>query len=149
MDQPGILGDRHETVRRQIAMHRVMPAGNGIEAGDGATAQVEIRTEAQVQPVGVECRPQIALQRLAQSDLLVHVGLEKPIGRPAFSLRPIERDIGATQRLCQIGRILWQHGDADAGADGMAHAAGGDRFIADAHQTAGKAGRGFRAGQML
>ena len=123
-DQAGLLGQRDERLRRDVAPQRVVPADQRLGADDPTLGQIELRLIVQ---------PELALARIASrmsassarrsSSLLVHLGREEAVGRPAFLLGAIQRDIGLLQqdsrigiRQHDVGRV--PHRDADADTDG-------------------------------
>ena len=104
----------------------MLPAQQGLEAGDASVADVALRLIHQPQFVARDRKPQIMFQQPALAHLGAHLGLEEAIGVAAFGLGSIERGVGVGEQGVTVSGVVGTDGDADAGRDAvdLRHCAG-------------------------
>ena len=92
----------------------MLPAQQGLEAGDGLAPNVLLRLIHQAQFVARDREPQIMFQQSAFADLGAHPCFEETIGVAAFALGAVERGVGMGEKRLTIRRVVRTERDADA-----------------------------------
>ena len=115
-DQAGLLGDRHELGRADEAEPRVLPAGQGLDADDGAGRELGLGLEVEDDLAVGDRRAQRAGERQAARAVAVELLLEHQVAA-ATLLGGVHRDVGALDELLDSRAVLGRAGDADAGVD--------------------------------
>jgi hypothetical protein len=93
-DKAGLLRDPQEFERREQAAPGMMPAQQRLVAENLAGAGGDLRLVVQLQLVAGQGHAQAALDEPAVAEPLLHRRLEEPEAIPAFSLGPVEGDVG-------------------------------------------------------
>ena len=131
-DEPGLLGERDEVLREQVAELRMLPAHQRLDAGHGAGAEGDDRLVVEHQLALLERAAQGALELEAMAHIGRHlrgVGLEAAL---AGALGGVHGGVGVAEHLAHA-LARRGGGDADAGGDehlvaaqheGLRHGAG-------------------------
>ena len=113
--RPAWLGERHEAFGCEQPVHRVLPAGQGLDGGDGVVAQVEQRLVVQDQLVALESLAQLGQRGPAPHLVLAHrVGVDGGHAERE-PLRAVHRQVGGAQQRDRVVAVLGGEGHADAG----------------------------------
>ncbi len=120
-DEAGLLGGGDELQRREQAPHRVLPAHEGLEAGDGAGVEVDDGLVVEPELALGDAPAQVVLHRQPLGGVGQHGLVEDLVAVPAAVLGPVHGHVGVPQE--QLGRRPGR------GADGHADA-GGERQVA-------------------
>jgi hypothetical protein len=119
------------------AAHRVLPAHEGLGAGERAGLQVDLRLVVHDELVVGEGRPQLGGQGQPVQARLV--ALAAVVGvRAAGVLRLVERDVRALEQLVERRGVLRVAGDADAALDRQPQPVEDDRLGEHLEQPAGQ-----------
>ena len=110
-DQRRILGDRHETVRRDGSAFRVLPADEGLDASDPFAVGRDDRLVGDGQMVLGDRPPQLAFDVEALLELLVHRPAEagEAIAPGGLGLR--HGEIGLTDEVARLAGGRKRHSD--------------------------------------
>ena len=112
-DQAGLLGQRNEARRRNLAPLGVAPAQQRLDPDHPHADEVDLRLIVEVELSVREAAAKVVLERPALAQAQVHLFLEEAERAAPFGLRPIERQVRVLQELPRIAAI--GEGDADAG----------------------------------
>ena len=116
-DEAGVLGDRNEIRRRDLAGGRMVPARQRLDADHDRAAGVDDRLIGGGEAVVADRVQQIAFQELALRKVGVHRRVVDAGAVAAFVLGAIERHVGVAQDVGGVAGAAVDHGDADRGAD--------------------------------
>ena len=114
-DQAGLFGDRDELDGRHHAPFGMMPADEGLAAGDLAAFDVDDRLIVELELVVHDRLAQIQLEGAARLHAGVHLELEEAVDAAAVGLGAVERQIGVLHQGVRLVAVARGHGDADAG----------------------------------
>ena len=115
-DEPRFFGNRNEGRRADRAELRVLPAGQGLEAGQRAGRQAEERLILDTQLARGQRCAQLAFEQQPLGDLGAQANVEHRIARLACGLGPVHRDVGVAQHFTGVGVGNRTRRDADARA---------------------------------
>ena len=115
-DQAGVLGDRHEDVRRDEAVVRVVPAGQRLDADDRAGLQVGLGLVLDEELLALDGPPQLGGEREPPRAVVVD-GRVVPLDAGGAALGGVHRHVGPLQEGGRVGAVVGRDGHADAGAD--------------------------------
>jgi hypothetical protein len=93
VDQAGFLGHWNELGGQDHAALGMPPAQQCLAATDDATLKIHDRLVMQLEFALCQCRAQRNLQRMPRLQPAIHLRLEETMGRPAFTLRRIQRQV--------------------------------------------------------
>ncbi|MCY1285441.1 hypothetical protein D9M70_343770 [compost metagenome] len=116
-DQPGLLRQRDELRRRDLAPAGVVPAHQRFGPYHAAVGQGQLRLELQAQLVAVDGLAQLALQLQALVDGRLHFRGEEVQRIAPGLLGPVHRRIGLLEHIRRALLGEGVQGDADTGAD--------------------------------
>ena len=123
-DEAGLLGQRYERFRRDVAPQRVMPAEQRFRSNDLPPGQIQLRLIVQAELVLADRFEDVGLQRPPLQQFLVHVGRKEPVDASALLLGAIQGHIGLLQQDSRIdvgqhdiGRAPQRNADADTDDD--------------------------------
>ena len=116
-DHAGLLGQRDEVQRRDDAVLGVLPADQGLQAGDLLGAQVHDRLVPQLELVPHDGPAQVRLHLQPGLELVLHGRLEQLEAILAQLLRLVHGQVGADHQLLGVVPADLAEGDADAAAD--------------------------------
>ena len=112
-DEPGALRQADELLRCHLAVHRVVPAGQRLGAGDGPVVHGRLRLDLDRQLVEQDGLAQVGLQ----GQPFGAVGVQDRVvdtGRPASRrFRRVHGDVGLRQQPRGGGRVLRRQGDPE------------------------------------
>ena len=114
LDQPELLGDRHERRRRdRLAVAR--PADQRLEPDAHPGRQRHDRLVVDLEVVGGDRAAQVVLEAEAVANAGVHVRVEHFVARLAARLGVIHRGVGVAHHLVRVRVVGRTERDADAG----------------------------------
>ncbi len=116
-DQAGVLGQRDEVRRRDQAALRMLPADQGLDAGDQAAAQVHLRLVEQHQFGPLQGLAQVGFHVQAPPHGDTHVGLPEMVPPAASRLGLIQGRFGVPNQPVQTAVVGRVQRNADAGAE--------------------------------
>ena len=116
-DEAGVLGDRNELRRRDLADGRMGPARQRLDADHVVAAGIDDRLIGGLEAVVLDRVQQVAFQELAVGQVGVHRRVIDAGAVAALVLGAVERHVGVAQDVGGIARAAVDHGDADRGAD--------------------------------
>ena len=96
-DEAGILGDGNEMGRRDLAVHRMLPADQGLGAALLLGGEVELRLVDHLEFLTTEREPQLMLDHAPALQRLVHALLEEAHALAAVALGARQRDASVTE----------------------------------------------------
>ena len=110
VDQPGLLGERDELLRRHQPPFRVMPAHQRLDADHLAGAQVDLRLIDQGELPLVDRAPELGLEHDALERGAVHLGVDQLPAIAAVGLRPVKRHVRRLQQLVGAAAVVGKQG---------------------------------------
>ena len=116
-DQIRLLGDRDELRGRDVAVRRMVPARQRLEADDLAGRDRSLRLVEHLQLVVLERLRQLLRQDAPLAHRLVHVGREEAGAGAAVLLGAVERQVGVGEELSRVVAVARIDGDADRKPD--------------------------------
>jgi hypothetical protein len=115
-DQPGLLRDGDELVRRDVSLVGMRPADQCLRADDAASAQLDLRLVVDREAVVGQRVPEVLLELEAADDERARGLREELDAVLAGVLGLVHRHVGVAQQL--LGQaVLGADAAADAGAD--------------------------------
>jgi hypothetical protein len=111
------LGLRDEEFGRQPALHRMLPAHQGLGAADGPGGGVEARLVLQEELAGLDAPVHLLGHAPLGLQPVAHVGGEEAVAAAAVVLGAVERGVGCAQQFVRAGAVGGCHGHADGQAD--------------------------------
>ena len=109
-DQIRLLGDGDELRRPDVAVRRVVPARERLEADDLAGRDRGLRLIVDFQLVVLDRLAQLLRQDAALAHRFVHVGGEEADARAALLLGAVEREVGVGEQLARVFAVAREHG---------------------------------------
>jgi hypothetical protein len=143
-DEAGLLGERNELRRRDIAVSRQPPAQQRLGADHPAVAQVHLGLVQDHQLVALQGAPQLALQHQALDRRGIHLRHVERAGIAAVLLGVIHGRVGIADQIDDVLGIVRADGDADAGGQVhllLIHVEGAADFIEQRARQRARAGR--------
>ncbi len=134
LDQSGVLGHGDELARSHLPQLGMVPAQQGLEAGDPPRIQVDDGLVGQVELATVERFLELALNGQAPPASRGHLRFEKPDLAAAGRLGRIKGEIGVVEQGVDVRAVARGQRHADAGAHGdacIAHLAGRLQAVED------------------
>ena len=116
-DQPGVLGEGDELVRRDETAGGVLPADEGLDPSDGVRVEIEDGLVGEEELVRSDGNAQVGLKLEALADDCLHLGGEQHGAVLPRALGLVEGDIGVAEQL--VGAV--SHPDRDPDADPGPH----------------------------
>ena len=147
-DQPAFFRRRNKAQRRHQAPLRVLPANQGLDADQGAAAQVHLRLVMQQQLSGRHGLAQVVKQVEALQGLLVHAAVEVAPGLPAVLLGLVHGGFGIAQQGLEGTAIARRHRQAKGQRGTDAAPQYGQRLAQMTHDLVGNRRRIFGAVQV-
>ena len=115
--QPQFFQHRNEVVWRHQSASRVLPAQQGLDAGQALAVAGKLRLVMQDEFVLFQGMAQVAFQFQALQGAGVHVRLIELEVVLAALLGVVHRRVGIFHQVTELIAILWAQGDADTGRD--------------------------------
>ncbi len=115
-DQIGRFRERDEFGGTHVAVCRVLPAHERLDAGCPAGTQVHLRLVVEVDAAVLDRRSQLAQHAEPANRVLIVVAIVV-LERRAVALRDVHGDVRVAQQLFRVARVIGGHRDADAHAD--------------------------------
>src|SRR6185437_8635411 len=116
-DQTGMLGNRNELRRRNLAELRMGPARQRLDADHLVAAGVDDWLIGGSQPVVLDRLVEVAFEQLAVRQVGIHRRVIDAGAVAAFVLGTVQRHIGVAQNVGGVARAAVDHRDADRRAD--------------------------------
>ena len=116
-DQAGILGHGDEMSRRDLAVHRMLPADQRLGAALPLGGEVVLRLVDHLEFLASEREPQLMLDHAPALQRLVHALLEEAHALAAVALGAGESDAGVAEHGRRGVAVGGRERDADAGGD--------------------------------
>ena len=116
-DEAGIFGDGNEMSRRDLAVHRMLPADQRLRAALLLGGEVVLRLVDHLEFLTTEREPQLMLDHAPALQRLVHALLEEAHALAAIALGAGESDAGVTEHGRRGVAVGGRQRDADAGGD--------------------------------
>ena len=116
-DQAGMLGDRNELRRRDLADGRMVPARQRLDADDLFAAGIHDRLVGGGEAVVLDGVEQVAFEELSVGQVGVHRRVVDAGAVAALVLGAIERHVGVAQNVGGVAGAAVDRRDADRGAD--------------------------------
>ena len=116
-DQAGVLGDRNELRRRDLADCRMVPARQRLDADDLFAARIHDRLIGCGEPIVLDGVEQVAFEELAVGQVGVHGRVVDAGAVAALVLGAVERHVGVAQNVGGVAGAAVDRRNADRGAD--------------------------------
>jgi hypothetical protein len=118
VDEPGLLGDGDEMMRRDQPARGMLPADQRFQADDGLVAAPHLRLVVDDQFVALRQRdPELILDRAAHPHGFVHRRGEHPVAVAALRLGAVEGDVGLAHQVDAVAAGRRDGADAHAHPD--------------------------------
>ena len=116
-DHVHLFGELDEAGRRDRALGRAGPPGEGFDRRHGAGAQIDHRLEDGVDRPAANAPPQLGFELGAGDDSLLHRRFEDDDLVASLALAAVHRDVGPPEQLLGVDGLAVDHRHADRGAD--------------------------------